>query len=118
MSITLTTLNVKEPDSGGVPFCVTGETADASGNETLLADVTGRNHWLEAVHVDYPAGTNKWFRINNDATAVIGPSDLILTGTTSWYHRFIRPVKFTGAIKIDAEAATSIHVIIEGHTDP
>lgn len=117
MAITVTTLVTREPGAAGVPFCLAADSGDATGNETILADATNKSHWVEAIHVDYPAGTNKWFRINNDTTAVIGPIDLIATGNTSWYHKFLRPVEFTGAINIDAEAATSIHVIIEGYTD-
>ncbi len=117
MSITLTTLTPRgKSHVGGAPFAVAGQTDDSTGDETLLAAVSGKSHWLKSIHVDFPAGANQWFRINNDNAAVIGPIDLLNTGTTSWYHTFEKPIEFTAAIKIDCEAATSVHVIIEGMT--
>ena len=120
MAITVNTVTIGKGNRYGRTHWIKSATsADASGNEELVAAVTGKSHYLEKIRVDMcPGATAASFTINDAAAAVLGPIDLIDTGGTAFEHEFLRPVKFTAnqAINIDTEAGDQIHVLIEGYT--
>jgi hypothetical protein len=90
-----------------------------TGNETLRDAVADARHFIRKIRVDMcPGSAAASFTINSATTAMIGPVDLIDTGTTSWEYEFLKPLMFgeNQAINIDTEAADQIHVIIEGFT--
>jgi hypothetical protein len=121
MAITSNTVEgvVGTPHVGLTYWTVCAQSADSSGNEILVAAASGKSHYLEKIRVDMcPGAAAASFTINSDTTAVIGPIDLIDTGSTSFEYEFKRPLKFavgTG-IKLDTEAADQIHVVAEGFT--
>lgn len=119
MSITSNTVYGGTTFTGRKDWVVCAQTADSTGNETLVAASTNHCHYIEKIRVDMcPGSTAASFTINADTTAVIGPVDLIDTGITCFEYEFKRPLKCTvsTAIKLDTEAADQIHVVLEGFT--
>jgi len=116
MAITLNTVS----NTGHGTLLVCAYSADATGNEELVAAVTGKSHFIKKIRVDCcPGTTAKWIQINSTAAALIGPVDLTDYNSTFEYE-FIEPLKVPvgTAINIDEESATPISVILEYKTEP
>jgi hypothetical protein len=112
MAITLTTLR-----SVGKSWAVHGYSADATGNETLVAAVTGKSHWIKKIAIHCITATT--VTINQDTTLVLGPFNFLTTVSTPFVYEFTEPIRLTAgtAIKVDAGGAGAVNVIIEGFTD-
>ncbi len=106
----------KTKDGGKTPFVVDAHFADVTGNETLRASAPGRkSNYLEKIAIQCPTmAISEWVKINDDDTIMIGKLLGDVTGSLDWEHTFKYPLKFAGAIKIDQEAADSIHITLEG----
>ena len=115
MAITITTAEQVEsvkPDSEF--WQINAYSADATGNEEILAAASGYTHHILHLDMSWLSATES-VTLNADATAVYGPVATIIGHVHEDFHS---PLSFGSgkAIKIDAEGAWKVHAFIEGCT--
>ena len=114
MAITVTEVESRDPKPDSVHWQLNFYSANATGNETILAAVAGSTHCIEHLDISWESATESVV-LNADATAVYGP---IATIIGHIHENFHNPMSFGSgkAIKIDAEGAWHVQGFIEGFT--
>jgi len=107
------------PDPGPKTYWIASmysNDADTTGNLIIKADPAAGNLFLEQLTVLADADCASW-TLNDDTTAIIGPVELITTELSHYTTlKFIRPIKISGALRIDASTNGVLNVIAEGYT--
>ncbi len=90
--------------------------ADTTGNLTVKAAPSSGNLYIEHVIVLADADCVSW-TLNDDTAALIGPVELT---ATEMAHAtdivFLRPIKLSGALKIDTSTNGILNIIAEGYS--
>ena len=119
MSITIHSIVYasKAKEGGKTYWVVSAYSADVTGLETVLAAATSpKNLFLESVFMQCPSmSAGETFNIQND-------DDLFfqflgdMGGGLIVDIAFENPIEFSGAIKVDQQAADPVNIIIKGFT--
>ena len=109
MAITLNTFSTV-----GEAWGVNGYSADWSGGETLVAEPSAGDIYVEQIIIHSVAAET--FTIRDGTTARLGPFTTAATAGAPIVIRLLRPMKVTGALTAIASAADPATVIVEGFT--
>lgn len=111
------TLNTTISSQAGVRFCVNGYSADAQGNEELVAAPTGgKSIYLRRLRIFCIAAIT--VTINEGTDAIFGPFAFAATAGSPIDLVFGEEVKLTAetALNVDASGAGAVCVVVEGAT--
>lgn len=89
-----------------------GQSTDVSTSQAFLADVTGANHLVRSIDIDFTKGSDdKWIKIFDGTDLQIGP---VKTGRDTWSVNFGEDsgLTFEDGLYIQTEADAQIHVTV------
>ncbi len=99
---------VNSVTSKGPWLVVDAFSADVSTSTALLADVTGNNHLVKSIAVDYQKGSDdRWIKMYDGSDLQVGP---VKTGVKIWSQDFGDGLTFEEGVFIQTEADAQIHI--------
>ena len=83
-------------------------STDVSTSTALLADLTGNDHLVKNISIDYLKGSdNRWIKMWDGTDLQVGP---VKTGSKLWKQDFGDGLTFEDGVYIQTEADAQIHV--------
>jgi hypothetical protein len=131
MAINVVTMTVPRKDrSGRTPFCLSFDSADLSGCETILLLPTGASGiYLESILLLSTASITVTVGDGDGGTAVtaavigpitfnrdVGTPDVEVAPAVMFEYKFKREILFGTSIAIDASGAGVVNGVVEGYS--
>ena len=99
---------VNSVTSKGPWLVIDAFSTDVSTSTALLADLTGNNHLVKSISIDYLKGSdNRWIKMWDGTDLQVGP---VKTGSKLWKQDFGDGLTFEDGVYIQTEADAQIHV--------
>ena len=99
---------VNSVTSKGPWLVIDAFSTDVSTSTFLLANVTGNNHLVKSISIDYLKGSdNRWIKMWDGTDLQVGP---VKTGSKLWSQDFGDGLTFEDGVYIQTEADAQIHV--------
>ena len=121
MAITKRDVPIENRGRGGRPWCINATSADASGNETLLAAPVSRTGQIGRIRIrdiTINCVVATTVVINEGTTALLGPFSFsaAAAGLQNVHLHFEDPISLTAgaALNVDAGASGAVAVVASG----
>ena len=99
---------VNSVTSKGPWLVIDAYSTDVSASTALLADLTGNDHLVKSISIDYQKGSDdRWIKMFDGSDLQVGP---VKTGVTIWKQDFGDGLTFEDGVYIQTESDAQIHV--------
>ncbi len=107
---------VNSVTSRGPWLVIDAFSTDVSTSTALLANLTGNNHLVKTISVDYQKGQeDRWIKLFDGSDLQVGP---VKPGVTIWNQDFGDGLTFEDGVFVQTESDAQIHITMIYRTVP